>query len=140
MPGRGILFFFVMNPDFLAVLLPWEQWRSRAVAAFPMGPQAGRVSVQWGHPPHPIPNPMGCSWCRTGQGTLLGVSQPCILSPEAALVCSVSQCLGRLWRGADIPAGAASPFLWLAVCTAVPFALHVRNSFIAGTAFALLSA
>lgn len=63
-------FFFVINPDFLAMLLPWEQWGSRAVAAFPMG--LGECLCNGVIHSIPSQTPWVPPGVGTGQGTLLG--------------------------------------------------------------------
>lgn len=63
-------YFFVMNPDFLAMLLPWEQWGSRAVAAFPMG--LGECLCNGVIHPTLSQTPGVPPGVGAGQGTLLG--------------------------------------------------------------------
>lgn len=88
-PGRGILFFL------LSIQISWpcccpgssggaglwllSSWGWESVCA--MGSSI---------PPHPILTPLGPSWCRDRTGDPAGMSQPCLLTPEAELVCSVA--------------------------------------------------
>lgn len=87
MLGRVIfLFFFFMHPYFLAVLLPWEQWRAGLRLLSPQGSAPGghlRDGV-----PHSTPNIMDPSWGMDGTRgwSSPGVSQPHLFCPETALV------------------------------------------------------
>lgn len=85
MPGRVILFFF-MSLYFLAVLLPWEWW---GAGLWPLSPQdPAPAGCLCDGVAHPTPDPVGPFWGTDGarDWSPLGVSQPHLFCPEAALV------------------------------------------------------
>lgn len=117
--------FFLTCPYFLAALLPWEQWGAGLRLLSSQGPASGGCLDNG--VPHPTPNITDVSWGMDGTRDWSPQGCPNLLS--FALKQHLSLWVSVPWkaRGQDSPAATdpaktASPFLSVAVCTAVPIA------------------